>query len=143
MTKPAFRAAARHHARGKLTVQEKLALLFDAGSFVESMVPAPELEPRHGERRLLTGQGEMQGRPVAAAIFDSSIAAGSVTISTGEKLIHQMRQAEAQHCPLSSIGIRAARISMMAWPRWIFFARSSPKSTRFPAAFRPCRFSPV
>src|SRR5687768_7160362 len=42
----------------------------------------------------------MQGRPVAAAIFDSSIAAGSVTISTGEKLIHQMQQAEAQHCPL-------------------------------------------
>jgi acetyl-CoA carboxylase carboxyltransferase component len=100
MIQPDFRAAARHHARGKLTVQEKLALLFDAGTFVESMAPAPELDPRHGERRLLTGQGHMQGRPVAAAIFDSSIAAGSVTISTGEKLIHQMQQAEAQHCPL-------------------------------------------
>jgi propionyl-CoA carboxylase beta chain len=100
MTQPAFRAAARHHARGKLTVQEKLALLFDAGTFVESMRPAPELDPRHGERRLLTGQGQMRGRPVAAAIFDSSIAAGSATISTGEKLIHQMQQAEAQRCPL-------------------------------------------
>jgi propionyl-CoA carboxylase beta chain len=42
----------------------------------------------------------MHGRPVAAALFDSSIAAGSVTISTGRKLIAHMQQAEAQRCPL-------------------------------------------
>lgn len=95
---PQWQAAARQHARGKLTVQEKLALLFD--SFEETMVPSPELDPRHGERRLLTGQGLMNGRPVAVAIFDSSIAAGSVTIATGQKLIAHMQQAEAQRCPL-------------------------------------------
>ncbi len=64
------------------------------------MVPAPELDPRHGERRLLTGRGLMNGRQVATAIFDSSIAAGSVTIATGKKLIAHMQQAEAQRCPL-------------------------------------------
>jgi len=95
---PQWQAASRQHARGKLTVQEKLELLFD--SFEETLVPSPELDPRHGERRLLTGRGLMHGRPVMAAIFDSSIAAGSVTISTGEKLIAHMQQAEAGRCPL-------------------------------------------
>lgn len=98
--RPDFQAAARQHARSKLTVQEKLALLFDAGTFVEDLAPRPDLDVRHGERRLLTGHGQIQGRPVAAAIFDSSIAAGSVTISTGAKLIKHMQQAEAHRCPL-------------------------------------------
>src|SRR5436190_23485456 len=82
-TRPDFQAMARQHARGKLTVQEKIACLFDPGTFGEDLAPRPELDPRHGEHRLLTGHGMMQGRAVAAAIFDSAIAAGSVTISTG------------------------------------------------------------
>jgi acetyl-CoA carboxylase carboxyltransferase component len=98
--RPDFQAAARQHARGKLTVQEKIGLLFDPETFEEDLPPSPELDVRHGERRLLTGHGQMQGRVVAAAIFDSSIAAGSVTISTGEKLIKHMKQAEEHHCPL-------------------------------------------
>ena len=81
----ALQAAARQHARGKLTVQEKLALLFDAGTFVENLAPRPDLDARHGERRLVTGHGQIQGRLVAVALFDSSIAAGSVTIATGDK----------------------------------------------------------
>ncbi len=100
LTRPDYQAAARQHARGKLTVQEKIRLLFDAETFAEDFPPHPDLDTRHGERRLLTGHGLIHGRPVAAAIFDSSIAAGSVTISTGEKLIKQMQHAEAAHCPL-------------------------------------------
>jgi acetyl-CoA carboxylase carboxyltransferase component len=99
-THPDLQAAARQHARGKLTVQEKIACLLDPGTFEEDMAPSPDLDPRHGERRLLTGRGQMHGRPVAVAIFDSAIAAGSVTISTGEKLIKHMQLAEAQRCPL-------------------------------------------
>jgi propionyl-CoA carboxylase beta chain len=99
-TRPEYQAAARQHARGKLTVQEKVGLLFDAATFAEDLAPSPALDPRHGERRLLTGHGQMHGQPVAVAIFDSSIAAGSVTISTGEKLIKQMQAAEAHRCPL-------------------------------------------
>ena len=91
---------ARQHARGKLTVQEKIACLFDPGTFGEDLAPRADLDPRHGERRLLTGHGMMHGRAVAAAIFDAAIAAGSVTISTGVKLIKQMQLAEAQRCPL-------------------------------------------
>jgi acetyl-CoA carboxylase carboxyltransferase component len=37
---------------------------------------------------------------VAAALFEASVAAGAVTIATGEKLIAQMRWAEAHRCPL-------------------------------------------
>src|SRR4029450_2252856 len=85
LARPDFQAAARQHARGKLTVQEKIACLFDTDTFVEDLARRPELDARRGERRLLTGHGQMHGRPVAAAIFDSSIAAGSVTISTGRK----------------------------------------------------------
>ena len=99
-TQPHYQAAARQHARGKLTVEEKVALLFDPKTFVEEPVPAPDLEARHGERRLLTGYGDVQERRVAVAIFNSAIAAGSVTISTGKKLIRHMQQAEAQRCPL-------------------------------------------
>ena len=99
-TRPDLQALARQHARGKLTVQEKIACLFDPGTFVEDMAPSPDLDPRHGERRLLTGHGQMHGRAVAVAMFDSAIAAGSVTISTGVKLIKQMQLAEAQRCPL-------------------------------------------
>jgi acetyl-CoA carboxylase carboxyltransferase component len=98
--RPDLQAAARQHARGKLTVKEKIELLFDADTFTEDLAPSADLDPRHGERRLLTGHGQMHGRLVAVAIFDSSIAAGSVTISTGEKLIKQMQLAEAQRCPL-------------------------------------------
>src|SRR5262247_1980013 len=99
-TRPDLQAMARQHARGKLTVQEKIACLFDPGTFGEDLAPRPNLDPRHGERRLLTGHGMMHGRTVAAAIFDSAIAAGSVTISTGVKLIKQMQLAKAQRCPL-------------------------------------------
>jgi acetyl-CoA carboxylase carboxyltransferase component len=99
-SRPDFQAAARQHARGKLTVQEKIRLLFDPETFEEDLKPSPDLDSRHGERRLLTGRGQIHGRPVAAAIFDSSIAAGSVTIATGEKLINQMQLAEAHRCPL-------------------------------------------
>ena len=39
-TRPDLQAMARQHARGKLTVQEKIACLFDAGTFVEDMPPS-------------------------------------------------------------------------------------------------------
>ena len=99
-TRPDYQAAARQHARGKLTVREKIAYLFDAGTFEEDNPPGAGLDARHGERRLLTGWGDMNSRPVAAAMFNSAIAAGAVTISTGDKLIRHMQLAERRRCPL-------------------------------------------
>src|SRR5438128_10072721 len=99
-TRPDFQAMARQHARGKLTVQEKIACLFDPGTFGEDLAPRPDLDPPLGERRFVTGNGMMHGRAVAAALSDSAIAACSVTISSGVQLIKQMHLAETQWCPL-------------------------------------------
>ena len=61
-TQPDFLAAARQHAKGKLTIQEKVILLFDSGTFSEDLAPSHELDPRHGERRILTGYGRINNR---------------------------------------------------------------------------------
>lgn len=100
MERPDFLAVAKQRARGKLTVQEKLALIFDPVTFVETLPCRPDLPARHGARRLVTGHGQIQGRQVATALFDASVAGGAVTVSTGEKLITHMQWAEAQRCPL-------------------------------------------
>jgi propionyl-CoA carboxylase beta chain len=100
LRRPDFQAVARQRARGKLTTREKLTLLFDASTFVEHWPPSPDLESRHGERRLVTGHGRIHDRPVAAAFFESAIASGAVTVTTGKKLLRQMQWAEAQSCPL-------------------------------------------
>ena len=140
-TRPDFQAAARQHARGKLTVREKIACLFDAGTFEEDNPPGPDLDPRHGERRLLTGWGDMQGRPVAAAMFNSAIAAGAVTISTGEKLIGHMRLAERRRCPLlidwdsGGADINEGVASLDIFRR--IFTQINELSGRVPDAVRP------
>jgi acetyl-CoA carboxylase carboxyltransferase component len=99
-TQPDFLAAARQHAKGKLTIQEKVALLFDSGSFSEDLAPGHELDSRHGERRILIGYGRINNRLVSAAIFDSSIAAGALNIDMGEKLLQHMRRSAENRCPL-------------------------------------------
>jgi propionyl-CoA carboxylase beta chain len=99
-TRSDYVTTARQRAKGKQTIPEKLALLFDAGTFVETSAAAPTMDPRHGERRLVTGHGLMNQRLVAVALFDSSIAGGAVTVSTGKKLIAHMQRAEDDRCPL-------------------------------------------
>lgn len=99
-TQSDFLAAARQHAKGKLTIQEKVILLFDSGTFSEDLAPSHELDSRHGERRILTGYGRINNRLVSAAIFDSSIAAGALNPDMGEKLLKHMRRSEENRCPL-------------------------------------------
>jgi acetyl-CoA carboxylase carboxyltransferase component len=68
-TQSGFLAAAKQHAKGKLTIQEKVILFFDSGTFLEDLAPRHELDSRHGERRILTGYGRINNRLVSAAIF--------------------------------------------------------------------------
>ena len=97
---PGFLTAARQHAKGKLTIQEKVTLLFDEGTFSEDLVPEHGIDSRHGERRILTGYGRINNRPVSAALIDSSIAAGALDPEMGAKLIKHMRRTEKNRCPL-------------------------------------------
>jgi len=78
---------ARQHQRGKLTVRERLDLLFDAGSFVEfgllahqqpmrgNQVAEPEKTPADG---VVTGHGLVDGRQVWVIAYDFTVMAGSM-----------------------------------------------------------------
>jgi acetyl-CoA carboxylase carboxyltransferase component len=78
---------ARQHERGKLTVRERLDLLFDPGSFREfgllahqqpmrgNQVAAPDQTPADG---VVTGHGLVDGRQVWAIAYDFTVMAGSM-----------------------------------------------------------------
>jgi acetyl-CoA carboxylase carboxyltransferase component len=78
---------ARQHERGKLTVRERLDLLFDPGSFTEfgllahqqsmrgNQAAAPEQTPADG---VVTGHGLVDGRQVWVIAYDFTVMAGSM-----------------------------------------------------------------
>jgi acetyl-CoA carboxylase carboxyltransferase component len=78
---------ARQHERGKLTVRERLDLLFDAGTFEEfgllahqqpmrgNQVAAPDQTPADG---VVTGHGLVDGRQVWVIAYDFTVMAGSM-----------------------------------------------------------------
>src|SRR5438552_19183037 len=75
----------RQHEQGKLTVRERLDLLFDAGTFGEfsllahhqSQAPSMQgkLTPADG---VVTGIGRIDGRRVAVIAYDFTVMAGSM-----------------------------------------------------------------
>jgi len=89
---------AAQHAREKLTARERLALLIDAGSFVElgihgrphfsqaSMVG--KQAPADG---VITGYGRVNGRLTAVVAYDFTVMAGSMGM-TGELKVTRLRE---------------------------------------------------
>jgi acetyl-CoA carboxylase carboxyltransferase component len=82
-------AVERQHARGKLTARERIHRLVDEGSFSEiGALAAPETTP--GRERLfadavVTGIGEVDGRPVVVMSTDFTVAGGSNGLLGNEK----------------------------------------------------------
>ena len=74
----------RQHAAGKLTVRERLELLFDAGTFVESGLFAEAIKTPQSEGRrtpadgCVTGVGKIDGRNVSVIAYDFTVLAGSM-----------------------------------------------------------------
>ncbi len=77
---------ARQHEKGKLTVRERIDLLFDAGTFVEfgllaeqqpvrGSEPSPDGAPADG---VVTGHGLIDGRQVWVIAYDFTVMAGSM-----------------------------------------------------------------
>jgi methylmalonyl-CoA decarboxylase subunit alpha len=77
---------AKQHERGKLTVRERIDLLFDRGSFVEfgllaeqqpvrGAEPSPDGTPADG---VVTGHGLVDGRQVWIIAYDFTVMAGSM-----------------------------------------------------------------
>ena len=71
---------ARQHEKGKLTVRERIDLLFDAGTFVELGLLATDRDrsddaPADG---VVTGHGLVDGRQVWVIAYDFTVMAGSM-----------------------------------------------------------------
>ena len=71
---------AKQHEKGKLNVRERIALLFDAGTFVELGLLAQNRDgsdtaPSDG---VVTGHGNVDGRQVWVIAYDFTVMAGSM-----------------------------------------------------------------
>src|SRR5215813_1930341 len=89
----------RQHGRGKLDARQRLQLLFDPGSVQElGMLAAAEgrLESEEDPARptaadaVLTAFGTIEGRPVAAAVYDFTVLGGSIG-EVGERKVTRLR----------------------------------------------------
>jgi len=89
----------RQHSRNKLDARSRLKALFDEGTFEEyGMLAAAEgkLPDEDDPARptpadaVITGVGEIDGRPVAAAIYDFTVLGGSIG-EIGERKVTRLR----------------------------------------------------
>ena len=97
----------RQHSQNKLTVRERLDLLFDAGSFLEtgllahhqSQSPAMQgkFTPADG---VITGVGEVEGRKVAVIAYDFTVMAGSMGMVTELKATRMRELALRERIPV-------------------------------------------
>jgi acetyl-CoA carboxylase carboxyltransferase component len=88
----------RQHAERKLTARERIALLFDPGTFVETGTLADH-EPRNPQMAgkntpadgVVTGYGQVDGKTVCCAAYDFTVMAGSMG-EVGERKVKRMRE---------------------------------------------------
>jgi acetyl-CoA carboxylase carboxyltransferase component len=97
---PSPRAAAKLEFQHKLYVRDRIALLLDAGSFVEDGQLANALDPSLPADGVVTGQGLVDGRPVLVVANDPTVKAGSWGARTVEKIIRVTERALAEELPV-------------------------------------------
>jgi acetyl-CoA carboxylase carboxyltransferase component len=94
----------RHHAKsaeqGKLPVRERIALLFDEGSFTEDGLLSHWDVDGEGADGVVTGVGSVDGRPVAVIANDPTVKAGSWAPGTVEKMLRLQERVASIRCPL-------------------------------------------
>ena len=98
---------ARQHASGKQTARERLAALLDPGTFTEigAFVQPRATTLGMDEKRfwgdgVITGVGEIDGRPVYIFAQDFTVLGGSVGEAHGRKIARLMDLAYQQGAPL-------------------------------------------
>ncbi|WP_141586504.1 acyl-CoA carboxylase subunit beta [Actinomadura sp. WMMA1423] len=104
---PSARATRAQHERGRLTVRERLDLLFDPGTFTEVEQLRRHQSTGFGleDRRpatdgVVTGWGEVGGRTVFAYAHDFRVFGGSLGRAHAEKIHKIMDLAESAGAPL-------------------------------------------
>jgi acetyl-CoA carboxylase carboxyltransferase component len=94
----------RHRAKaveqGKLPVRERVARLFDEGSFSEEGQLANWEQDGLGADGVVTGIGSVDGRPVAVMANDPTVKAGSWGPKTVEKILRIQERALSLRVPL-------------------------------------------
>jgi len=104
------KAIARQHQKDKLTARERLALLFDADSFVEVNKLAESQSADFGMQEkkvpgdgVVTGYGTIEGRLVFAYAQDVTVLGGSVGTIHGRKICRIMDEAIKVKAPLVAL----------------------------------------
>ncbi|GGV12830.1 methylmalonyl-CoA carboxyltransferase [Kitasatospora herbaricolor] len=104
---PGERATATQHAKGKLTVRERIALLFDEGSFTEVEALRRHRATGFGLEHkrvhtdgVVTGWGTVHGRTVFVYAHDFRIFGGALGEAHAEKIHKIMDLAAAAGAPL-------------------------------------------
>ncbi len=100
--KPDQEAVKAQHAKGKLTAEERLALLMDKGSFVELDIFA-EAKSSHESKKprdgVITGYGTVNSRPAYVFAQDFTYMGGSMGEVHNRKIARVMELALKNGCP--------------------------------------------
>jgi acetyl-CoA carboxylase carboxyltransferase component len=97
---PSEQAAAKLASQGKLYVRDRLALLFDAGTFVEDGQLANARASGLPADGVVTGRGLVDGRPALVVANDPTVKAGSWGARTVEKIVRVTELALRDELPL-------------------------------------------
>jgi propionyl-CoA carboxylase beta chain len=104
------KAIEKQHAKGRKTARERIALLFDEGSFVELDELAKHRSTAFGLQNnrpygdgVVTGYGTIDGRQVCVFSQDFTIFGGSLGEVYGEKITKVMDLAIRTGCPIIGI----------------------------------------
>jgi methylmalonyl-CoA decarboxylase subunit alpha len=92
-------------SQGKLFVRDRIALLCDEGTFVEDQLLAnaayaPGMDPDLPADGVVTGVGEVEGRPVCIMANDPTVKAGSWGARTVEKIVRLTETALRDELPV-------------------------------------------
>src|ERR1700729_3709274 len=98
--RPSPAAAAKLAAQNKLHVRDRVALLVDEGTVVEDGQLANALAPGLPADGVVTGQGQVDGRPVLIVANDPTVKAGSWGARTVEKMIRITERALGEELPI-------------------------------------------
>jgi acetyl-CoA carboxylase carboxyltransferase component len=97
---PTERAAAKLKSQRKLFVRDRLALLFDEGTFVEDGQLANAAAQSLPADGVVTGRGLVDGRPALVVANDPGVKAGSWGARTVEKIIRVTEIALVDELPI-------------------------------------------